>query len=40
LGDLGLKRQKRQQMFGSAKGLIQISENLDESLPEFEEYLD
>jgi antitoxin (DNA-binding transcriptional repressor) of toxin-antitoxin stability system len=37
---LSLKRQKRQQMFGSAKDLIQIAADFDEPLAEFEEYLD
>lgn len=37
--DLSLKRQKRQQMFGSAKGLIRMTEDFDEPLPEFEDYL-
>ena len=37
--DLSLKRQKRQQMFGSAKGLIKIAADFDAPLPEFEDYL-
>jgi hypothetical protein len=34
-----LKRQKRQQMFVSAKGLIKIAADFDAPLPEFEDYL-
>ena len=36
---LDLKRQKRQQMFGSEKGSIKMTEDFDEPLPEFQKYM-
>jgi prevent-host-death family protein len=36
---IAIKRSKRQRQFGSAKGLIQIADDFDEPLPEFQEYM-
>ncbi len=34
-----IQSQKRQPKFGSAKGLIKMSEDFDEPLPDFNEYM-